>query len=781
MISFLKKITLTLVVLTMICFIIVSILYFKLPAYLTESKDSSQAIVLVDRNGKEIRSYNPHETYDWIEIESVPKEYIDLFLLAEDQNFFHHNGIDLLGSIRSFYLNLKAQKIVSGASTITQQSYRLSHSLPRNFKGKLESILGALKIEQVYSKKKILEHYLNAVPLGKRVVGIKRASEVFFQKHYKNLSLAEIATLAVLPRAPTNLQSKKDRNKLLNLRNKLLKKYQQKFSVDQYQISIDLETPLELFQDYTAWDNYHFAMKVLKDLNFNHYVSEDGRVKTTLDIYLQEEVAQIIKSQIKHLEEYQVQNGAALVLDNETGDILAYVGNSDNSKLGGQFDALNEKRQVGSTLKPFTYALALNKGASLNKVLPDIPSYYKTGIGQFLPRNYDHEYSGPRLMREALSNSLNLPAVALVDELGVSELYNFLKNIGIQFDKTSDHYGVGLTLGNAEITPLNLLEAYTVFPRKGNRIKPKVFLDEKIETFATPMNSDDATLISHVLNDRTTRREAFGDRNVFDLPFTLSVKTGTSTDFRDNWAVGFNDQFSIIVWVGNMDQKPMKRVSGISGAGPILSNIANYISKSISIPKLSLSENIIEKQICSLSGKAPGKFCHHKKIELFKKTDGELEVCDYHQEYVLNDCHEEGDQIHTGLIQLPSPYLAFVADHPEWSIEGQVLNQCESGVASAKLIGKSHLIEKVAINRPLQDSFYAIDPNIPKEFQKLKVQLNQFTHIKKVIWEIDDKEKINGGPHLDWPLVRGKHKFRAEVIYNDGHKEKTENLNVTIL
>jgi penicillin-binding protein 1C len=751
-------------------------IYYNTPAFIKSPNGLEERIVFLDRHGLPIRAYSPGESFEWVSLRDVPKDQLALLVLAEDKNFYSHSGIDVNGVIRSLWLNFKSLSVVSGASTIDQQVFRLSHQTPRTLSGKLQTMIGAWKINSRYSKDEILQHYINMLPYAQRLTGIKRASEVLFGKELQLLSLSEMAALAILPRSPGLLTKNSFAQVLSKRKNQLLAL----FNIPADQLVLEEKVQIQIKKDFTGWNNYHLVSKLLKKPDLSRFI-ENGKVHTTLDSYLQFEVSQLLHSQLVELKHLNVTHGAVAVLENATGDILSYVGSQQiEDSSSGYIDALEVKRQPGSTLKPFTYALALQSGKTLGDILADIPTFYKTGLGQFVPRNYDLSFSGPRLMREALANSLNLPAVALAEELGVNELYQFYKGMGLELPADASQYGVGLTLGNVEITPLNLLEVYSAFPNKGQRSRVRYLQKEEALQLPTPLNADSAFLISDVLKDPLARREEFGERNPFNLPFEFSVKTGTSTDFRDNWSVGFNRKYTVVVWVGNMDQKPMKKVSGITGAGPVLSKVARYLMRNQFLAKESVPENIQKHQVCALSGKTAGPLCSHLKTELFLQGTKTADICTFHQEISVQDCHELGDIKKVGIILLPEKYKPFIDQNSSWSIENQVSRICTQ---QAPLIAQVHSIEseKVAIVRPLPGSIFAIDPHIPKTFQKLKLELNHFSDVKHVLWKKDGSALKGESSTLDWAMEKGDHSFEAEIEFVNGKVEKTESLSVTVL
>lgn len=749
-----------------------------LPDYLLSPRESAQVLKIHDRHGIRIKSYAPGESYDWISLADIPTVFVRMILQSEDRNFYTHSGLDLKGSLRSAIINFRNFRILTGASTLSQQVYRLHHKVPRTWKGKIETIVGALLIERKYSKEIILTHYLNSLPYGKRLVGIRRASEVLFGKPVKELSLAEIAVLAVAPRSPSLLLSDRNHSLLIRKRNELLKKYADSYGIANDVLSYELKTKMTLLRDESGWDNYHYVQRIMNDPQMTMYL-KTGSLHTTLDSYLQRDVSLIARAHLAKLRSHNAHNSSVVVLDNNTGDVLAYLGSASvTGDNGNHIDGLLSHRQPGSVMKPFTYALALEKGMPLNSIIPDIPAYYKTGKGQYLPRNYDRDYTGPRLMREALGNSLNLPAVALADTLGVPELYDFLVKLGFSFSRKADHYGVGLTLGNAELTPMELARSYTSFPAGEIMVEPRFLSDVPVIQRPVPISKETAFLIRNVLSDRIARREAFGDGNIFEVPFELSVKTGTSTDFRDNWTVGFNRFYTVLVWVGNMNQEPMKRVSGISGAGPIMTDIMKLLMKNKFVPLENHPPEITRVEICALSGMSPGKFCSHKSMEFLPRNHN-LSVCSYHREILVRSCDYPGDEKKIIVALYPEIYQNFELDHPAWTLAGQTERQCLSDAAVPVIASASDI--DVQISKPLTGSVYAIDPNIPRKFQRLEIQLNRSLNLKTITWKIDNEFYTGSAADFDWQMEKGKHQIEAEVELSDGTHVTTDRVEVTVL
>ncbi len=753
---------------------------FTTPAYLLSPPSSAQVLQVYDRHGLKVLSYAPGEGYDWVPFTEIPAELSQMLILAEDKNFNRHHGIDFISGLRSLFINVEQGEIKTGASTITQQVYRLHHKIPRTFFGKFRTMLGALLIETQYSKQEILGHYLNAIPYGKRIVGIRRASEVYFGKPLKELSVAEMAVMSVIPRAPSFLLKEENRPLLLSKRDALLKRFGEVYRTSDDVMAYELKTGISLYEDKSGWDNFHFVQRILQQPELPKFIAK-GRIDTTIDLWLQKKVSEIARNQLKKLRQNNANHSAVLVLDNQSGDILSYLGSTQiDAENGSHYDGLTAKRQPGSALKPFTYALALQNGGSLTDVLPDIPSYYKTGAGQYLPRNYSRDFTGPRLMREALANSLNLPAVYLADYVGVTQLHRFLSDLGFSLPEPPHHYGVGLTLGNAEISPMELARSYTAFINGNEIIEPKYFLHERTRKRPAPINSETAFQIKDVLADPVARKESFGEGNVFELPFEFAVKTGTSTDFRDNWAVGFNSSYTVLVWVGNMNQAPMKKVSGISGAGPIVSEVMKVLMNNKYVPGQRMPSQLQRVPVCSLSGKRPGIHCPHRKFEIVSEKKRPSEDCDYHREVNVRGCHEPDDERKVIATIYPDEYQSFLQEKPEWSLKNQISLSCPNK-DSQIVYDLSQMRNKIVIKRPLPGSIFAIDPNIPSSLQNLSIQLNRSLDVKKVSWKLNETMIPENGPELDWPMKKGQHEISAEVELNDGSKHLTEAVRITIL
>lgn len=683
-----------------------------MPVGLHVDSDSKESQKIVDRYGRLIRVYRNVGDTSTLKLTNVPSLLIDLVVSAEDKRFFSHGGVDLKALGRAFYQNLKGLRRVSGASTITQQVVRMAYGYRRSILSKPLVMLHAFKVDRSYTKGEILEYYLNSIPYTFKVKGIVQGAEYYFGKDIDMLSPAELATLVVLIRAPSRYSSLKRQERLLKIRNQLL---------DEVNLSAHLK-------ELSKKEEWYFK-KIRHKSTSPHFVRtlmksgpSEKIVKTTLDLALQEEVQKIVSQKMQGLKSKGVHAASVLILDNKDGSILSYIGNHDFfSKEGGEYDGILLKRQPGSTMKAFTYALALENGFTAGSSLKDEKMYFQAGSGSFKPRNYSNNYTGLRTLRDSLANSLNIPSLYLADKLGVEKLYNYIQSFGLSFDKPSDFYGVGLTLGNAEISLLELTSAYTAFPNKGVAVKPKFLLREKTKVKRTLMKEQTAELITDILSDSLARSEAFGRYSALDTKVPSAGKTGTSTLYRDNWVIGYTPRYTVGVWVGNMDQKEMKNVSGITGAGPIYQAVVNATSKFYHSGAFVSTHNYDKAQICSKSGGIATEQCPHSYTEKYVKGTAPKHDCKLHSRVLLT----ENDK------------------------------------------------EPFKILSPVSGAIYAVDPNIPRELQKIDFKTSHKENIKEISW-FRNSERIatlNSLEELKWQLEKGKHKLKAEVIFQNGKKD----------
>lgn len=566
-----------------------------LPNQLTSTVKNPVSTLLLDRNGKLIYEIFEEKRRTPIKIEELPDYVKEATISIEDKDFYKHHGVSVTGIGRAI-LKIITHQSLQGGSTITQQLVKTTLLTPeRTIKRKIRELALTLLTEIIYPKDKILEMYLNNVPYGGTAWGIEAASQTYFGKSARDLTLAESALLAGLPAAPTkyspfgtNPNAAKERQKLVLLR-----------MVEDGYISKDSQDrafneKLE-FKKQEGIKAPHFALLVKEQLvdKYGESVVERGglRVTTTLDLDLQEYAQDIVANEVKKLKKEKVGNGAALVTNPKTGEIFAMVGSKDYfaEDEDGKVNVTHQPRQPGSSIKPLNYALALmDKKITPATPLADVPTCFNVADQPiYCPVNYDRNFHGLVQARFALGNSYNIPAVRVLALNGVAHFVEFAQKMGLTTLSDPKRYGLSLTLGGGEVRMVDMATAFGVFANSG--IKQDLVTILKVEDWqgkvleTTDIHEGDrilpmevAYLISHILFDNNARTAAFGESsylNVRGHP-EVSVKTGTTNDKRDNWTIGYNPEAVTVVWVGNNDNTPMSQVaSGITGASPIWNKI----------------------------------------------------------------------------------------------------------------------------------------------------------------------------------------------------------------
>jgi penicillin-binding protein 1C len=535
--------------------------FFDLPAGL--SADPAASPVLLDRNGKPIRHLTSEDFTRSapVGISEIPARLIDCTLAAEDKRFHSHHGIDFFATARSAADFIKNRRVISGASTITQQLAKISSPpAKRNLVSKFREAMIARRLEMSWEKERILEAYFARLDYGNLRISPTEAARFYFQKPLSDLSLGECALLAGLPQAPSRLNPIRNPERAKARRGMVLDRLSQTGKYDPAEIALARTESLKL--------------RPLKETRSAPWLSRlpASGARSTLDLALQEDIERIVREETGKLGSSNLRHAAVVVIDNRTGDILAMVSSADwNDPRGGQLHGALSPRSPGSTLKPFTYILGFRHLGHLScSVIADIPTMLLTEQGLQLPENYDRRYRGPVTIRQALACSLNVPALRELNDIGGPEkLHAFLSELGISTPKGSAAYGLGLTLGNAPVKLVELTNGYATLARLGTYLPTRLFMDEKIPAAKKLIDLTDAWLIADILSDKAARMPAFSTGGPLDLPFRCAVKTGTSSDFRDNWCIGFTPGFTVGVWAGNFENQPMKGISGVSGAGPI--------------------------------------------------------------------------------------------------------------------------------------------------------------------------------------------------------------------
>lgn len=578
------------------------------PGQLTENIQNNRTTKILDRNGEVLYEIYVDKKYAPVPLAQIPKTLILATLAVEDHEFYNHHGVRPLSIVRAAKATV-VDESMQGGSTITQQLIKNVLLTPeRTFTRKIKELFLALAVEMKYSKGEILEMYLNNIPYGGTAWGVQSASQKFFGKDVEQLTLAESAFLAGLPSSPSNLESAKAKQKLVLNRMEELEiiTREQNEKAQSETLSFAATT------DHIKAPHFvHYVRSQLEEMYGDRTVEFGGlTVKTSLDLNLQNKLQDILTEEIGKAGNLNITNGAVLVMDPKTGEILAYLGSVDYFKEGwGSYDVITALRQPGSTIKAVTYSLALEKGYTPATTIVDAPLVIRLGNGQtYQPVNYDGKYHGVITIRTALANSYNIPAVKLVKDLGPDNMVSLGNRMGLKNWQTDGSYGYSVTLGGKETRLLDLTNVYATLARSGSYIPPTPFISVKdangyelLVSHEKPqqaVSKETAYLITNILSDNKARSAAFGPNSQLNLPNrTVAVKTGTTNDKRDNYAIGYTPSYVVGVWVGNNDNTPMNPylASGISGAAPIWNRSMQAVLSNIADETFAVPQGVITK------------------------------------------------------------------------------------------------------------------------------------------------------------------------------------------
>ncbi len=611
------------------------------PGKIAESK-YSDATRIYDRNGELLYSVYAEENRTYVTLKKIDTDVQHATVAIEDENFYKNKGFDPLGPLR-IAKNLLLRQRAIGASTITQQLVKnILLTNDRNISRKIKELILAIQVDSKFTKDQILEMYLNNIPYGGTAIGIEAAAQTYFGKSAENLDLAESAFLAGLPQSPsvyspfTGNTYYVDRTRMV-LRQMVSNKYINQKEAD---------AALKKIQNYkfsqrdTTMKAPHFVLYVKELLarQFGEEVVQKGglQVTTTLDYKLQTDAQKILKEEIDGLDKYKVGNGAAVIANPKTGEILAMVGSKDyfgdplpkdctpgkDCVFEPNFNAALGNRQPGSSLKPIIYAKGLEKGYTAATMFMDVKTDFRTSDAEkeYSPNNYSGKFQGPVQMRFALGNSLNIPAVKMLALVGIKDAMQKGYEMGIEnwepTTETMKNVGYSLVLGGRETSLLDEVKAYGVFANGGVRkdliaytkvtdVKGRVLFEQKDREGVRVLSEEIAYIISHILLDNNARSQEFGPNSYLVIPGkTVSVKTGTTDEKRDNWTIGYTPSFVVGVWVGNNDNSKMNPtiVSGTTGASSIWHKLTVMVLKNKPNEEFKKPDNVIAIQVDTLAG-----------------------------------------------------------------------------------------------------------------------------------------------------------------------------------
>ena len=709
------------------------------PVSLNVNSDDGVSPQLLDRHGRllAIRYQDRWNYFQQKPLYEVPEFLRAAFLFSEDRRFFQHRGVDWQARAAALWQNLRRGRIVRGASTISEQVVRLWHPRPRTVWSRWLEGFESQSLERRFGKQEILEFYLNQIPYSRHRRGVVQAARLYFGRDLDTLDATEMLALVVMARAPSLYDPYRKTGRATQLRleaalKQLADGMRQAGHMTVQERGAVLAVPLAFQQAPFEVAAPHFVRYAMEQ---THPVVMQGRheIRTSLDSELQAGVSSLLRTRLLALRSKGVHDAAVLVVDHQSGnEILAWASEHQGDHDGAEryLDAIRSPRQPGSTLKPFVYAMALEKGWTAATLLEDEPWARPVGSGLHQYRNFSREYYGALRLRNCLGNSLNIPAVKALAFIGVPRFYQRLVDLGVSsLRQEPAYYGEGLALGNAEISLFEMVQAYTALARAGQWQPLQLFLDYPPQAARRVFTPEASSLISDILADPSARRLEFGNGNLLRFPVQTAVKTGTSSAYYDAWAFGYSDHFTVGVWMGNLERSPMIEVSGAIGPALVLRAVFHELRKrDPDTQPLFLSPRLQQVQICAHSGLLPGPHCP-VVLEWFEPDHKPQSTCG--------------------------------RDH-----QGAA---ARAGLSSADL-GPARL----TIRMPTPGLYLAMDPRIPDEREAITFQLSDSDGIEEVAWWLDGTllASTQAARYL-WRLQRGRHTLYA-VVREQGKRAATK-------
>ncbi len=688
-------------------------------------------------------------------------------IYKEDRYFYFHPGVNPVAMVRAAVNNIFSGRRTSGASTITMQVVRLLEPGRRTYANKLKESFRALQLEWHFSKEEILQTYLNMVPYGGNIEGIKAASLLYFGKAPQLLSLAEITALTIIPNRPSSLRPDTKNDALIRARNEWLKRFENDALFDKGIIADAMDEPLNVRRHAAPALAPHLTLRLKSDF------AGQAIIRTSLKLQLQQQIESQVKNYVNRLQSMNIHNAAVLVVNNETMAVEAYVGSADfnNPFDGGQVDGIKAVRSPGSALKPLLYATAFDKGIITPKsVLNDVPSNF----GGYEPENFDQHFNGAVTTEFALANSLNIPAVKVLREISTPALVDKLKKTGFKtIDKQEKDLGLSMILGGCGVTLEELTRLFAAFANEG-QFRPLSYTT----TSANPkkgiaiVSKEASYLITNILTQITRPDLPTNFDNTYHLP-RIAWKTGTSYGKRDAWSIGYNRRYTVGVWVGNFSGEGVPELSGANIATPLLFSIFNALDYNSPKGWYKIPENISMRKVCAVSGDIPSDFCDHQITDDYIIGVSPYRKCQ-HKHWLFTDMY---GKISYCTYCLPENAYQKQA-YPNFAPELIAYYELQK-IPYQKLPPHNPACERVfhegapLITSPNEGSEYYIRKEEP---QQIQLACQTASDVQEVFWYVNDKLTRKAPPHE--PVFISPPLGRVKISCSD---DKGRNSNIWIL
>lgn len=802
-------------------FILARWLFAELPSVDSIGQNlNPPSIRITDRFGRTLYEVLGDQTgrHAVVPLEDIPQSLKQATIATEDSSFYQNPGIDLRGIIRSAWINLRGGETIAGGSTITQQVARTllmsaQERSQRTLKRKLREAMLAWEITRHYSKDQILSLYLNQTYYGGLAYGVEAAAQTYFGKPVSELDLAESALLAGLPQAPNEYNPFTHPEAARQRQHAVLGLMEAAGEISQSQQELAEREPLVLAEQPYPIEAPHFVMMVrsqVDELFTPEEIYQHGGlvVKTTLNLNWQHLAESAIQRQIQALKYspdglgHNTNNAALVAVDPANGQIMAMVGSPDyfDAKNNGAINMAISPRQPGSALKPILYAAALDPTQpdpwTAATMLMDVKTSFVTHDGQsYTPSNYDMKEHGPVLLRDALGSSLNIPAVITMNHVGLPRLFQLGTRLGITTLKDPQNYDLSLALGGGEVRLSELTGAYGAFANGGYRVDENTILeirDFQGNILYTPkpqprvrvLDARVAWLISNILSDNDARIIGFGPNSILRLDRPAAVKTGTTTNFHDNWTIGYTPDLVVGVWTGNTDYEAMRNVNGLAGAAPIWHEFMRAVLTGTPVHEFSQPDGFVQVQVCALSGLLPTDACPYRRLEWFidgtqptqKDAFYKVVFMDTRSGLLANANTPAQDRVRQVVLDLPP-------QAQPWAHNRGLTLLSDLEARGGDVLTSGDQAARLQIVSPSPSSTYRIASNLMLSDQSIPIQAVGDANLKQVTLWMDGAQiaKFESAPYQTWwQLSPGTHQVWASALLSNGQPIQSQTVNFTV-
>jgi penicillin-binding protein 1C len=702
----------------------------------------------------------------WALPEPIPAKIRATAIAVEDRRFELHPGVDPIGIARAVAHNLQGRQ--EGGSTIAMQAIRLAHPRSRSLFAKLEESAAALAATAAYGREAMLRRYLELLPQGGNMYGVAYSARRCFRKPVQDLSWAECALLMAVPQDPRNralFDFEGSGRARARARVILAQLFDQGIigEEDREAALYELDGKADLSRERRPDDSYHYILRVIDEYAKRPAAAIARPLRATLDPRIQDLAARLALKAMPEYRRLGADNMAVMVADARRGEVLAYVGSAAyfDEEHKGSIDYCRLPRSSGSTLKPFFYALGLETGAfGPGSILADLPLRMKDRGGEYSLTDFDDSYLGPMLYRDALGNSRNVPAIKVLEGVGLEECYSFLGRLGLHdYERGADYYGYGMAVGGIYTSLDRLVAAYACLANDGRSLGLRWFRDEPSEPPSALLSESSARMVGLFLSDTEARLPSFASTALTHFPFPVAVKTGSSNGFRDAWAIGYSRRYVAGLWIGHSDFLRMNHVAGSTAAALLLElfkGLQPEAARNVGEEPFPPPRGWSSARICAASGLIATANCPRAAVEYFAPGAEPRESCAVHRRVLVDS--STGDEATAATPESRRALRVVTSLGPEYAAFSLARGYGIPGSDPSGLIAAS-----VSLTSPVDGSRIVVDPEIPPRFQTLALRASVSPAVPEIVWFVDGREfaRVSFPYEARWPISPGEHSIRA--------------------